>query len=126
MEGTKGGMEMLTKEDLLAISELLNPLREDIARLDGKVEQLTSEMKDVKARLTKNEKDIMDLGTLVENETGRMVNLMVEGHESLRQTIKEDLTTKKQHEEVRTRVFALEEAVKAHTAQIEELQRMIG
>ena len=68
----------------------------------------------------------MHLGTLVENENSRLINVIMEGHESLRQTITESLVSKEQHEEVRTRVFALEEAVKAHTTQIEELQRKTG
>ena len=130
----QGGIRMLTKEDLLAISELMNPLREDIAgikddivemkgdiaelkvdvaglkvdvaKLNDEVAGMKSDIADLKGdveglkgdveglkgdvagltkRLGKNEEAIHGLGTLVENETGRMVNLLVEGHESLRQ-----------------------------------------
>ena len=62
----------------------------------------------------------------MENETGRMVNLLVEGHESLRQIVECRLATKEEAEESRTRIFALEEIAKKHTAQIEELQKKTG
>ena len=173
---------MLTKEDLLAISELMNPLREDIAgikddivemkgdiaelkvdvaglkvdvaRLNDEVTGMKSDIADLKVdvadlkvdvaglkgdveglkgdvagltkRLGKNEEAIHGLGTLVENETGRMVNLLVEGHESLRQIVECRLATKEEAEESRTRIFALEEIAKKHTAQIEELQKKTG
>lgn len=173
---------MLTKEDLLAISELMNPLREDIAGikddivemkgdiaelkvdvaglkvdvarlndevtgmksdiagLKGDVESLKGDVEGLKGdveglkgdvagltkRLGKNEEAIHGLGTLVENETGRMVNLLVEGHESLRQIVECRLATKEEAEESRTRIFALEEIAKKHTAQIEELQKKTG
>lgn len=166
---------MLTKEDLLAISELMNPLREDIAgikddivemkgdiaelkvdvaglkvdvarlndevtgmksdiaglkgdveSLKGDVEGLKGDVAGLTKRLGKNEEAIHGLGTLVENETGRMVNLLVEGHESLRQIVECRLATKEEAEESRTRIFALEEIAKKHTAQIEELQKKTG
>ncbi len=173
---------MLTKEDLLAISELMNPLREDIAgikddivemkgdiaelkvdvaglkvdvaglkvdvaKLNDEVAGMKSDIADLKGdveglkgdveglkgdvagltkRLGKNEEAIHGLGTLVENETGRMVNLLVEGHESLRQIVECRLATKEEAEESRTRIFALEEIAKKHTAQIEELQKKTG
>lgn len=173
---------MLTKEDLLAISELMNPLREDIAGikddivemkgdiaelkgdvaglkvdvarlndevtgmksdiaglkgdveslkvdvagLKGDVEGLKGDVAGLTKRLGKNEEAIHGLGTLVENETGRMVNLLVEGHESLRQIVECRLATKEEAEESRTRIFALEEIAKKHTAQIEELQKKTG
>lgn len=161
MEKDKGGIKMLTKEDLLAISELMNPLREDIAgikgdivemkgdiaglkedvaglkvdvaglkvdvaRLNDEVTGIKGEIVGIKERLDDNEAEIRRIGTLMENDTDRMVNLLEEGHESLRQIIMGQLTPKEQHEETRTRVFALEEVAKLHTAQIEELQKKTG
>ena len=101
-------------------------LKGDVEGLKGDVEGLKGDVAGLTKRLGKNEEAIHGLGTLVENETGRMVNLLVEGHESLRQIVECRLATKEEAEESRTRIFALEEIAKKHTAQIEELQKKTG
>ena len=118
VEGLKGDVEGL-KGDVVG-------LKGDVVGLKGDVEGLKGDVAGLTKRLGKNEEAIHGLGTLVENETGRMVNLLVEGHESLRQIVECRLATKEEAEESRTRIFALEEIAKKHTAQIEELQKKTG
>ena len=114
------------KVDVARLNDEVTGMKSDIAGLKGDVESLKVDVAGLTKRLGKNEEAIHGLGTLVENETGRMVNLLVEGHESLRQIVECRLATKEEAEESRTRIFALEEIAKKHTAQIEELQKKTG
>lgn len=114
------------KSDIADLKVDVADLKVDVAGLKGDVEGLKGDVAGLTKRLGKNEEAIHGLGTLVENETGRMVNLLVEGHESLRQIVECRLATKEEAEESRTRIFALEEIAKKHTAQIEELQKKTG
>ena len=114
------------KVDVAGLKGDVESLKGDVEGLKGDVEGLKGDVAGLTKRLGKNEEAIHGLGTLVENETGRMVNLLVEGHESLRQIVECRLATKEEAEESRTRIFALEEIAKKHTAQIEELQKKTG
>ena len=114
------------KEDVAGLKEDVAGLKVDVVRLNNEVTGIKGEIVGIKERLDDNEAEIRRIGTLMENDTDRMVNLLEEGHESLRQIIMGQLTPKEQHEETRTRVFALEEVAKLHTAQIEELQKKTG
>ena len=89
------------------------------AMMDEKLEAVMTEIQGLKERTTK-------LEIAMEHQIDRAIKLLGEGHESLRQTIEERLSTKEQQEKSDVRIFALEEIAKKHTAQIEELQEKIS
>ena len=129
---------MLTKEDLLAIGSLmdekleagLKPIKADITEIKDRLSnvegRLAELVKPLEGRLGANERATKELGILVENETNRAINLLFEGHKSLKQMIEGRLVTKEQQENSEARIFALEEVSKRHTVQIEELQKKTG
>ena len=117
---------MLTREDLLAIAELFKPLEERLEANERATKDLAELVKPLEGRLGANERATKELGILVENETNRAINLLFEGHKSLKQMIEGRLVTKEQQENSEARIFALEEVSKRHTAQIEELQKKTG
>lgn len=62
---------------------------------------------------------------LLENEIDRAIKVLGDGHQGILEGMK-SLVTQEQLEDVSIRVFALEEGVKEHGRQIEELQRKTG
>ena len=90
----------------------LKPIKEGLAKLEKRTEAI--------------EKRTTKLEITVEHKIDQAIKLLGEGHESLRQTIEERLSTKEQQEKSDVRIFALEEIAKKHTAQIEELQEKIS
>lgn len=101
------------------LDEKLEPVKADITEIKDRLDKVEERTKKIEERTTK-------LEITIENQVDRMIKLLGEGHESLRQTIEERLATKEQQEESDIRTFALEEATKKHTVQIEELQEKIG
>lgn len=97
---------MLTKEDLQAIAEMMDqklvPIKEEIAL----------------ARRENNE-----TRSIIETQICHSIDLLVEGHKEILATIKRDFVDKRQLDQERVRIYALEETVTEHTAQIQELQQ---
>ena len=145
---------MLTKEDLLAIAQMLEPIKGGLTRLEdqlgsvegrlgnvesrlgsveGRLGNVESRLGNVEGRLgnvedrtQKIQERTTKLEVTIENQVDRAIKLLGEGHESLKQMIEGRLVTKEQQEDSEARIFALEEVSKRHTAQIEELQKKTG
>lgn len=118
---------MLTREDLAAIGAMMDEKLE--ARLKPIEERLTGiedRVTGIEDRLTENERRTQELKLLMENETNRAVNLVLEGHQGLRQMIEEHLVTKEEREQDRIRIHTLEGIAKLHTEQITDLKKKIG
>ena len=122
LEGRLEANERATKD----LAELVKPLEGRLGANERATKDLAELVKPLEERLGANERATKELGILVENETNRAINLLFEGHESLKQMIEGRLVTKEQQEESETRIFALEEVSRQHTAQIEELQKKTG
>ena len=131
---------MLTKEDILTISELLKAERQAVAEMmDEKLKPINEDLAEVKQDLSEVKQDLAKVKEkvaavdevasgakiLIENEIDRAIKVLGEGHEGILGGMK-DLVTQEQLEEVSVRVFALEEGFKEHSQQIEELQRKTG
>lgn len=118
---------MLTREDLAAIGAMmdekletsLKPIRQEIAEMKSDIREMKDEILTLKERTTR-------LELTMEHQVDRAVNLVLEGHEGLRQMIEGRLVTKDDHEQDKVRIFALEEIAKLHTAQIIDLKKKIG
>lgn len=135
---------MLTKEDILAIAELmderlmaerqavsemmdekLKPLNDRLDGIDCRLDGMDHRLAEVETHLRKVDKVASGAKILIENEIDRAIKVLGEGHEGILGGMK-DLVTQEQLEEVSVRVFALEEGFKKHSQQIEELQQKIG
>lgn len=134
---------MLTKEDILAIAELmdekLKPINEDLtgvkqdlARMDHRLDGMDRRFDKMDHRLAEVEIRLGEVGEvasgakiLIETEIDRAIKVLGEGHLGILDSMK-DLVTQKQLEEVSVRVFVLEEGFKKHSQQIEELQQKTG
>lgn len=121
---------MLTREDLQAIAQMLEPIKEGMDRLEeramrteDRITGIEEKVTSIEQRMDRAETRLTKLEINMEHQIDKAIKLLGEGHESLRQMIEGRLVTKEQQEESDTRVFALEEISKQHTAQIEELQR---
>lgn len=106
---------MLTKEDLLAIAELMD---ERIKPVNERLDRLEEQVAAVDRKAT-------DTRILIETEIGRAIKILGEGHQGILETMKGQVT-QDQHEKLKDRVFALEEGMKEHKEQIRELKRKTG
>ncbi len=127
---------MLTKEDILAIAELmdekLKPINDRLDGMDSRLDGMDSRLDKMDHRLAEVEIRLGEVGEvasgakiLIETEIDRAIKVLGEGHLGILDSMK-DLVTQKQLEEVSVRVFALEEGFKKHSQQIEELQQKTG
>lgn len=136
---------MLTREDLAAIGammdekletvkadfaelmdEKLEPIQKQITGIEERVTGIEERVTGIEERLAATEKETRELKVLMENETNRAVNLVLEGHEGLRQMIEEHLVTKEEREQDRIRIHTLEGIARLHTEQITDLKKKIG
>jgi len=142
---------MLTKEDILAIAELmdeklrterqavsemmdkkLKPINEDLSGVKQDLSGVKQDLSRMDHRLAEVETRLGEVGEvasgakiLIETEIDRAIKVLGEGHLGILDGMK-DLVTQEQHEDVSVRVFALEEGFKKHSQQIEELQQKTG
>ena len=127
---------MLTKEDILAIAELmdekLKPINEDLTGVKQDLSGVKQDLSRMDHRLAEVEIRLGEVGEvasgakiLIETEIDRAIKVLGEGHLGILDSMKA-LVTQKQLEEVSVRVFALEEGFKKHSQQIEELQQKTG
>ena len=120
---------MLTKEDILAIAELmdekLKPINEDLTGVKQDLARMDHRLAEVEIRLGEVGEVASGAKILIETEIDRAIKVLGEGHLGILDSMK-DLVTQKQLEEVSVRVFALEEGFKKHSQQIEELQQKTG
>lgn len=108
-----------------------NMMQENLATMSSMMdEKLEVRLKPIEDRMDQMEKDIpeikgktTELGVIIENEIDKAIKLLAEGHEGIIETMTENLVTVEQREKDNIRLFAVEEAVRQHTAQIKELQR---
>ena len=82
----------LTKEDLLAIADLIQPLKNDIHDLKGDVQDLKTDVQDLKTNVQDLNMQITNIELTLENETNRNIQLLAENHitliDKLNQSIK--------------------------------------
>ena len=82
----------LTNEDLLAIADLLQPLKNDIQEVKGDIQALKGEMQEVKGDIQNMHMRITNIELTLENETNRNIQLLAENHitliDKLNQSIK--------------------------------------
>ena len=116
MDKDEGGMDMLTREDLAAIG----------AMMDEKLEPVKADIKEMKDEILTLKEKTTKLELTMEHQVDRAVNLVLEGHEGLRQMIEEHLVTKEEREQDRIRIHTLEGIAKLHTEQITDLKKKIG
>ncbi len=122
---------MLTREDLAAIGAMmdekletsLKPIRQDITGIKGEITGMKSDIKEMKGEILTLKERTTKLELTMEHQVDRAVNLVLEGHEGLRQMIEGRLVTKDDREQDRVRIFTLEEIAKLHTSQIADLQK---
>jgi len=125
----RGGVTVLTREDILAIAELmderLKPINDRLDKVDARLDKVDARLDKVDARLDKVEQMASETRILIETEVDRAIKILGEGHQGIIDTINSRVT-QDQLEEVSVRVFALEEGFKKHSEQIEELQQKTG
>ena len=155
MDKDRGGMDMLTREDLAAIgammdekletvkaefSELmderletgLKPIRQDITEMKADIVGMKADIVGMKTDIEEMKGEILTLKDrttklelTMEHQVDRAVGLVLDGHESLRQMIEGRLVTKDEREQDRIRICTLEGVTKLHTTQIAELKKKI-
>ena len=144
----------MTKEELQAISEMIAPFNSRLEKLVQKIEEVKLETGELKGEVKLVQQETGELKEevkLVQQETSQLkeeiklarrennqtrsvietqichsIDLLVEGHKEILETLKQYIPTQKQLEQDHVRIYALEETVVEHTAQIEELQRKTG
>lgn len=128
---------MLTREDILAISELMDEklkaerqavaemMDEKLKPINDRLDKVDVRLDGMDARLGKVERLATETRVLIETKVDRTIKVLGEGHQGIIDTLKAQVT-QEQLEEVSVRVFALEEGFKKHSEQIEELQQKIG
>ena len=107
------------EEKIAPINSRLDQLEEKIAPINGRLDQLEEQIKE--ARRENNQ-----TRSVIETQICHSIDLLVEGHKEILETLKQYIPTQKQLEQDHVRIYALEETVVEHTAQIEELQRKTG
>ena len=99
---------MVDKDMLEAINQLLSPIREDLSEIKDRVEQ-------IETRTTKME-------IIQENVTNKNIHLLLEGQQGINDKFAALDETEESVENLKVRVFALEEASKKQASQIRELR----
>lgn len=114
------------EERVTGIEERVTGIEERVTRIEERVAGLEERVTGIEERLAATEKETRELKVLMENETNRAVNLVLEGHEGLRQMIEEHLVTKEEREQDRIRIHTLEGIARLHTEQITDLKKKIS
>ena len=82
----------LTNEDLLAIADLLQPLKNDIQELKSDVQELKSDVEVLKTQMDNIQMQTTNIELTLGNETNRNIQLLAENHitliDKLNQSIK--------------------------------------
>lgn len=101
-------MVMVDKDMLEAINQLLDPIREDLSDIKDRVEQ-------IETRTTKME-------IIQENVTNKNIQLLLEGQQGINDKFTALDEAEEGVEDLKVRVFALEETSKKQASQIRELR----
>ena len=104
------------KGEVKLVQQETSELKEEVKLVQQETSQLKEEIK--LARRENNQ-----TRSVIETQICHSIDLLVEGHKEILETLKQYFPTQKQLEQDRVRIYGLEETVVEHTAQIEELQR---
>lgn len=98
----------LTKEDLQAIANLLQPMKEDMHELKEDTKVLKSDVQMLKSEVQALERKTADIELVLENVTNRNIKIIAEGHLDLSRKLHEALYVENEREIMAIRLNILE------------------
>ena len=116
----------LTKEDLLAITELLNPMKQDMQNMKQDMQNMKQDMQDMKQSLQKVEQRTTNIELKLENVTNHNIELLAENHMKLVDKLNQAIRVSDKTLLYEVQVSTLQSKMERLEEEVKELKRTCG